>query len=219
MLKILAEQTKGYRGDSVVTPIFMILEVILETLIPLMMSSIIDDGVEKSDLHHIIRMGMFMVIAAAFGLFTGLMGAKYGARASTGLAKNLRKTMFEKIQGYSFSNIDKFSTAGLGTRMTTDVTNLQNAFIGCYAAFSIFSPSVSAKPRNNMQRHLNLFLPPLATISFALLQRKWNWTWHDRTTLRQTHSTKWLRGVILLEPLPRTKCSSWKSTSSMKRAT
>ena len=128
LLKILAEQTKGYRRDSVITPVFMILEVVLETLIPLMMSSIIDDGVEKSDLHHIIRMGMFMVIAAAFGLFTGLMGAKYGARASTGLAKNLRKTMFEKIQGYSFSNIDKFSTAGLVTRLTTDVTNVQNAY-------------------------------------------------------------------------------------------
>ena len=128
MLKVLAEQTKGYRRDSVMTPIFMILEVVLETFIPLLMSSIIDDGVEKGDMGHILRMGLFMVMAAGFGLFTGIMGGKYGARASTGLAKNLRKTMFEKIQGYSFSNIDKFSTAGLVTRLTTDVTNVQNAY-------------------------------------------------------------------------------------------
>ncbi len=128
MLKVLAEQTKGYRRDSIMTPIFMILEVVLETFIPLLMSSIIDDGVEKGDMGHILKMGLFMVIAAGCGLFTGIMGGKYGARASTGLAKNLRKTMFEKIQGYSFSNIDKFSTAGLVTRLTTDVTNVQNAY-------------------------------------------------------------------------------------------
>ncbi len=128
MLKVLFEQTKGYRKDSVMTPIFMILEVILETLIPLMMGSIIDDGVEKGDMNHILKMGIFMVLAAGFGLFTGIMGGKYGARASTGLAKNLRRTMFERIQDYSFSNIDKFSTAGLVTRLTTDVTNVQNAY-------------------------------------------------------------------------------------------
>ncbi|MCQ2472161.1 MAG: ABC transporter ATP-binding protein/permease [Clostridia bacterium] len=128
MLKVLAEQTKGYRRDSALTPIFMILEVVLETMIPLLMGSIIDNGVEKGDMNHIIKMGIYMVIAAGLGLFTGLMGAKYGARASTGLAKNLRKTMFEKIQTYSFSNIDKYSTAGLVTRLTTDVTNVQNAY-------------------------------------------------------------------------------------------
>ncbi len=128
MLKVLAEQTKGYRRDSALTPIFMILEVVLETMIPLLMGSIIDNGVEKGDMNHILKMGIYMVIAAGLGLFTGLMGAKYGARASTGLAKNLRKTMFEKIQSYSFSNIDKYSTAGLVTRLTTDVTNVQNAY-------------------------------------------------------------------------------------------
>ncbi len=128
LLKVLAEQTKGYRRDSIITPVFMILEVVLETMIPMLMSSIIDDGVEKGDMNHILKMGGLMVLAAAFGLFTGIMGGKYGARASTGLAKNLRKTMFEKIQGYSFSNIDKFSTAGLVTRLTTDVTNVQNAY-------------------------------------------------------------------------------------------
>lgn len=128
MLKVLAKQTKGYRLDSALTPVFMILEVVLETLIPLLMSSIIDDGVEKGNMNHIIKMGIYMVLLAGFGLFTGIMGAKYAARASAGLAKNLRKTMFERIQDYSFSNIDKFSTAGLVTRLTTDVTNVQNAY-------------------------------------------------------------------------------------------
>ncbi|MCQ2479678.1 MAG: ABC transporter ATP-binding protein/permease, partial [Clostridia bacterium] len=128
MLKVLAEQTKGYRRDSFLTPVFMILEVVLETWIPLLMGSIIDNGVEKGDMNHILKMGILMVVAAGLGLFTGLMGAKYGARASTGFAKNLRKTMFEKIQTYSFSNIDKYSTAGLVTRLTTDVTNVQNAY-------------------------------------------------------------------------------------------
>lgn len=100
----------------------------MEMLIPLLMASIIDDGVEKSDIRHIYLMGAFMIIAAFAGLTAGVMGGKYGARASAGFAKNLREGMFVNIQGYSFENIDKYSTAGLVTRLTTDVTNLQNAY-------------------------------------------------------------------------------------------
>ena len=128
MLKTLGAQVKEFKKASIATPIFMILEVIMEMIIPLMMASIIDDGVEKGDLHHIYVVGAFMVVAAAIGLFAGIMGGKYGAKASAGFAKNLRQAMFENIQEYSFSNIDKFSTAGLVTRMTTDVTNVQNAY-------------------------------------------------------------------------------------------
>ena len=128
MLKTLGAQVKEFKKASIATPIFMILEVIMEMIIPLMMASIIDDGVEKGDLHHIYVVGAFMVVAAAIGLFAGIMGGKYGAKASAGFAKNLRQAMFENIQEYSFSNIDKFSTAGLVTRLTTDVTNLQNAY-------------------------------------------------------------------------------------------
>lgn len=91
----------------------MILEVIMEMIIPLMMASIIDDGVEAGNLHHIYVMGAWMIVAALIGLFAGVMGGKYGAKASTGFAKNLRQAMFENIQTYSFSNIDKFSTAVL----------------------------------------------------------------------------------------------------------
>ena len=128
MLKTLGAQVKEFKKASIATPLFMILEVIMEMIIPLMMASIIDDGVEKGDLHHIYVVGAFMVAAAAIGLFAGIMGGKYGAKASAGFARNLRQAMFENIQEYSFSNIDKFSTAGLVTRLTTDVTNLQNAY-------------------------------------------------------------------------------------------
>ena len=106
----------------------MVLEVLMETMIPLMMASIVDDGVQAGNISHIYQMGALMVVAAAIGLFAGVMGGKYGARASAGFAKNLRGAMFDNIQTFSFSNIDKFSTAGLVTRMTTDVTNLQNAY-------------------------------------------------------------------------------------------
>ena len=128
MLKTLGAQVKEFKKASIATPIFMILEVIMEMIIPLMMASILDNGVEKGDLHHLYVVGAFMVVAAAIGLFAGIMGGKYGAKASAGFAKNLRQAMFENIQEYSFSNIDKFSTAGLVTRMTTDVTNVQNAY-------------------------------------------------------------------------------------------
>lgn len=128
MLKTLASYIKEFKRDSLMTPVYMIFEVIMEMLIPLLMASIIDDGVEKSDIGHIYLMGAFMIIAAFAGLTAGVMGGKYGARASAGFAKNLREGMFVNIQGYSFENIDKYSTAGLVTRLTTDVTNLQNAY-------------------------------------------------------------------------------------------
>lgn len=128
MLKVLGAQVKEFKKASILTPIFMILEVIMETVIPLLMASIIDDGVEAGNMQHIYTVGAWMVAAAAVGLFAGMMGGKFGARASTGFARNLREAMFVNIQNYSFSNIDKFSTAGLVTRLTTDVTNLQNAY-------------------------------------------------------------------------------------------
>ncbi|MCM1158526.1 MAG: ABC transporter ATP-binding protein/permease [Bacteroidales bacterium] len=128
MLKTLMKQLKEYRRDSVLTPCFMVLEVVMEMIIPLMMASIIDDGVEVGNLNHIYKMGFYMVIAAGIGLAAGILGGKYGARASAGFARNLRKGMYENIQTFSFANIDKFSTAGLVTRMTTDVTNIQNAY-------------------------------------------------------------------------------------------
>ena len=128
MLKTLGAQIKEFKLASILTPVFMILEVIMEMVIPLMMASIIDDGVEKGNMHHIYVMGGWMLVAALGGLLAGSLGAIFGAKAATGFARNLRKTMYENIQTFAFANIDKFSTAGLVTRMTTDVTNLQNAY-------------------------------------------------------------------------------------------
>ncbi|MCM1496143.1 MAG: ABC transporter ATP-binding protein/permease [Bacteroides sp.] len=131
MLKTLGKQIKEFLGASIATPCFMLLEVLMETVIPLMMSSIIDDGVNVpgGDIHHICVVGIWMVAAAGIGLFAGIMGGKYGAYASAGLARNLRRAMFGNIQTYAFSNIDKYSTAGLVTRLTTDVTNVQNSYM------------------------------------------------------------------------------------------
>ncbi|MBO4751019.1 MAG: ABC transporter ATP-binding protein, partial [Lachnospiraceae bacterium] len=128
MVKTLLKQVKEFKRDSLMTPCFMILEVLMEVLIPLLMGSIINDGIEKGNIQHIYLMGAAMLVAAVIGLFAGAMGGKYGARAATGFAKNLREAMFTKIQTFSFANIDKFSTAGLVTRLTTDVSNLQNAY-------------------------------------------------------------------------------------------
>ncbi len=128
MLKTLGAQIKEFKKDSLLTPVFMVLEVLMEMMIPLLMSSIIDDGVNAGNLKHIYITGGIMIVIACLSLSFGLLGAKYGASASTGFARNLRKAMYENIQTFSFSNIDKFSTAGLVTRLTTDVTNLQMAY-------------------------------------------------------------------------------------------
>lgn len=128
MLKTLSKQIKGFEKDSILTPICMILEVLFETFIPFLMASIIDEGIQKKDMNHILFVGGIMVLCAIGGLVTGFLGGKHGARASTGFARNLRRAMFENIQTFSFANIDKYSTAGLVTRLTTDVTNLQMAY-------------------------------------------------------------------------------------------
>ena len=128
MLKVLGAQIKEFKKASLLTPVFMVLEVIMEMIIPLLMASIIDDGVNTGDMGHIYKIGIYMLIAALIGLWAGIMGAKYGAKASTGFARNLRKAMFENIQNFSFSNIDKYSTSSLITRLTTDVTNIQNSY-------------------------------------------------------------------------------------------
>ena len=128
MIKTILGEVKEYKLSSLLTPASIIIEVIAEMLIPMCMGSIVDDGINKGDLNHIIKMGVLMVVLALFALAGGILGGVFGARASAGLAKNLRKTMYERVQKFSFSNIDKFSTAGIVTRMTTDVTNIQNSY-------------------------------------------------------------------------------------------
>lgn len=128
MLRLLLKEVKEYKKASIATPLFMILEVAMEMCVPFLMASIIDNGVNKGDMAHIYKVGAIMIVAATIGLFAGLMGGRLGAKASTGFAKNLREKMFNHIQTFSFANIDKFSTAGLVTRLTTDITNIQMAY-------------------------------------------------------------------------------------------
>ena len=132
MLRTLGAQIKEFKKDSVLTPVFMIGEVIMETIIPLLMASIIDNGVNgnngSGDMNHIYLTGCLMIVVALASLTLGILGGRYGSRASAGFARNLRRAMYERIQTFSFSNIDKFSTSGLVTRLTTDVTNMQNAY-------------------------------------------------------------------------------------------
>lgn len=128
MIKTLSKYIKEYKAASIATPLFMILEVAMEMIVPYLMASLVDDGIEAQNMKHILIVGGIMLVAAGIGLFAGLMGGKYGAKASTGLAKNLREGMYNNIQTFAFSNIDKYSTAGLVTRLTTDVTNVQNAY-------------------------------------------------------------------------------------------
>ena len=128
MIKTVFGQVKEYKWAAFLAPVCMILEVVFETLVPLLISRIVDDGVGQGSIRTILVFGGWMMLCALGGLASGLMGGVAAARASTGLAKNLRSALFRKIQTFSFSNIDKFSTSGLVTRLTTDVTNVQNAF-------------------------------------------------------------------------------------------
>ena len=186
MIKTLAAQIKEFKKDSILTPCFMILEVIMEMVIPLMMASIIDDGVEAGDIHHMYMVGIAMVIAACIGLFAGVMGGKYGARASAGFARNLRQAMYDNIQTFSFSNLDKFSTAGLVTRLTTDVTNLQNAYqmllrMCMRAPASLIIAMIMAFSIN--ARLASIYLVAVVVLGFCLF-------------LIMSHATKYFRQVF-----------------------
>ena len=128
MFKTLGRETKGFRLVSILTPICMIGEVIMEMIIPKLMATIVDDGVIAGNMDVIYSVGAKMLVAALIGLLVGILGAMLGSHAATGFARNLRRGMFRNIQTFSFANIDKYSTAGLVTRMTTDVTNIQNAY-------------------------------------------------------------------------------------------
>ena len=131
MIKILMKQIGEYKRDTIITPVFTVLEVVAELLVPFVIASLIDKGIEAGNLRNVYFYGALMSVLAFFGLAFGILAGRFAASASSGFACNLRQSMFENIQTFSFSNIDKFSTAGLVTRMTTDVTNLQMAFQMC----------------------------------------------------------------------------------------
>ena len=129
MLKKLLKSIKEYKKATILTPIFMILEVTMEILIPFLLAKLIDEGITSGDMKAIINIGIELLIAAFLALFFGVQSGKFAAIASSGFAKNLRQDMYEKVQKYSFFNIDKFSTSSIVTRLTTDVTNVQQAFM------------------------------------------------------------------------------------------
>ncbi len=131
MIKTLLGQVKQYKTATILTPVFTALEVLMEVMIPFVISAIIDKGIEAGDLSQVYFYGAIMIVLAILSLTFGILAGRFASTASTGFAYNLRNTMYENIQTYSFSNIDKYSTAGLVTRMTTDVTNVQNAFQMC----------------------------------------------------------------------------------------
>ena len=128
MFKKLAKYVKEYKKSAILTPIFVILEVVMEVIIPLLMAQIIDVGIQNGDVKYILEIGGLLIVSAILSLTFGMLSGRFEAKASAGYAKNLRKEMFHKVQDYSFENIDKFSTSSLVTRMTTDVTNVQMAF-------------------------------------------------------------------------------------------
>ena len=129
MIKKLSKYIKEYKKASILTPIFVILEVVMEVIIPLLMSKIIDIGIPNSDIKYILEIGILLTLSAIMSLAFGMLSGRFAAKASSGFAKNLRQAMFYKIQDYSFENIDKFSTSSLITRLTTDVTNVQMAYM------------------------------------------------------------------------------------------
>lgn len=128
MINRLSQSIREYKKDSILAPIYVSLEVLLEVVIPILMASLIDYGIDAGNLNYVIKMGVMLLVFAAISLLTGALAGRSAAIASSGFAKNLRKDMYYNVQNFSFSNIDKFSTASIVTRLTTDVTNVQNAF-------------------------------------------------------------------------------------------
>lgn len=186
-VKKLLSYVREYKRPSILTPLFMLLEVAMEMVIPLLMASIIDDGVQAGNMHHILVMGVWMLLMALIGLFGGVMGGRNGAIASAGFAKNLRKGMFENIQRFSFSNIDRFSSSSLITRMTTDVTNVQNAYqmvlrMGTRAPASLLvamALSFSISPRLAM---IYLVIAVIIGVMIALMAGKVQRVFNDAFT-------------------------------------
>ena len=176
MIKTLAKSIREYKIASVITPIFIVCEVILEVLIPYLMASLIDNGVDKGDMDYIWKMGLVLALVALISLLLSGLAGKYAAVASAGFAKNLRHDMFYKIQTYSFANIDKFSASSLVTRMTTDVTNVQNAYqmilrMAFRAPFMmIFAMVMSFRVNASLSWIFVIFIPIIALALFIIIR-------------------------------------------------
>ena len=174
MIKKLAKYIKQYKKDSILTPIFVIFEVVMEVVIPFLMAKIIDVGIQNNDLNYIFKVGAVLVVSAFLSLAFGMLSGRYAAKASAGFAKNLRQGMFYNIQNYSFTNIDKFSTSSLVTRLTTDVTNVQMAFqmiiriLVRAPIMLIFALAMAFSINSNLAWIFVVIMPILAVVLFFI---------------------------------------------------
>ncbi len=177
MVKNILKSLREYKKDSLLTPFFISIEVVLEVLMPFMMAWIIDDGINKKDMNFIIKIGIILIVMAFISLISGVLAGKYAASASAGFAKNLRMDIFKKIQAFSFKNIDSFSTSGLITRMTTDVTNIQIAYqmlirtVIRSPLMLVFSLTMAFRINSNVAM-IFLFIIPFLAIALYLIIRK-----------------------------------------------
>lgn len=178
MIKTLAKSIREYKKEAILTPIFVTFEIILEVVIPLIMAELVDKGVYNGDMNAIAKIALELIICAILSLVCGILQGKFAAKASSGFAKNLREDLYYKVQDYSFSNIDKFSTSSLVTRLTTDVTNVQNAFQMIIRVavrtplMLIFSLIASVKISAKLSS-IFLILIPLLGIGLYLITKKY----------------------------------------------
>ena len=177
MYKTVLSNVGEYKKQAILSPVSIIGEVAMEVLIPAVMALIIDNGIKKGDIGYVAKMGALMALMAVFSLCFGALAARFSAVAAMGFAKNLRSRLFRKVQSFSFANVDKFSTASLTTRLTTDVTNIQNAFM-MFIRMAFRSPimlicaTVMAIRQNAKLSVVFLFAIPLLGCSVLLIIKK-----------------------------------------------
>ena len=177
MVRKLLKSVREYKEHSILAPIFVIFEVIMEVVIPLLMANLIDFGIDDGNLEYIVKMGVVLVVFAVISLIFGILSGRSAAIASAGFAKNLRKDMYYKVQNFSFSNIDKFSTASIVTRLTTDITNVQNAYmmiirVAVRAPIMLICALVLAFNVNSSMALIFLYIVPILAVGLFFIMSK-----------------------------------------------
>ncbi len=177
MVRKLLRSVREYKKHSILAPVFVIFEVIMEVVIPLLMANLIDFGIDDGNLEYIVKMGVVLVVFALISLIFGILSGRSAAIASAGFAKNLRKDMYYKVQNFSFSNIDKFSTASIVTRLTTDITNVQNAYmmiirVAVRAPIMLICALVLAFNVNSSMALIFLYIVPILAVGLFFIMSK-----------------------------------------------
>lgn len=177
MVRKILRSVREYKKHSILAPVFVIFEVIMEVVIPLLMANLIDFGIDDGNLEYIVKMGVVLVVFALISLIFGILSGRSAAIASAGFAKNLRKDMYYKVQNFSFSNIDKFSTASIVTRLTTDITNVQNAYmmiirVAVRAPIMLICALVLAFNVNSSMALIFLYIVPILAVGLFFIMSK-----------------------------------------------